>query len=51
MIVAAAARADLADYVKKPEAAFAWKLKDKIVSDKGTIYDLELTSQTWHDIV
>jgi PhoPQ-activated pathogenicity-related protein len=45
------ARADLQDYVKRPEPAYAWKLKDKIPAPGGgTVYDLELVSQTWHDI-
>ena len=45
------ARADLLDYVKKPEPKFAWKLKDKTVTDGATIYDLELTSQEWQKIL
>ncbi len=49
-LVATPARADLADYVKRPEPKFAWKLKDKIESTDGVIYDLELTSQVWQDI-
>ena len=46
----AAARADLLDYVQKPEPHYAWKLKQKIDSPLGVIYDLELTSQTWEGI-
>jgi len=46
----AAARADLLDYVQKPEPHFAWKLKQKIDGPLGVIYDLELTSQTWEGI-
>ena len=42
-----AARADLFEYVKKSEPAFTWKLKEKIDHPDGTIYDLQLTSQTW----
>jgi PhoPQ-activated pathogenicity-related protein len=45
-----AARADLFDYVKKPDDSFAWKLKEKINHPAGTIYDLELVSQTWQGI-
>jgi PhoPQ-activated pathogenicity-related protein len=45
------ARADLHDYVTRPEPAYAWKLKEKVpVPGGGTLYDLELVSQTWHDI-
>ena len=44
------ARADLLDYVKKPEPHFAWKLKQKIDGPLGAIYDMELTSQTWEGI-
>jgi PhoPQ-activated pathogenicity-related protein len=46
----AAARADLLDYVKKPDASFAWKLKEKIKHADGDVYDLELVSQTWQGI-
>jgi PhoPQ-activated pathogenicity-related protein len=47
---AAPARADLHDYVTRPEPAYHWDLKQKIDDPRGTIYDLELVSQTWHDI-
>src|SRR5262249_42672262 len=50
LAVAAGARADLAGYVSKPDATFAWKLVQKIDHPDGVIYDLELTSQTWQDI-
>ena len=43
-------RADLLDYVKKPEPHFAWKLKGKTETPFGVIYDLELTSQTWEGV-
>jgi PhoPQ-activated pathogenicity-related protein len=51
----ASAQADLPAYIKKPEPQFAWKLKGKqdILAGTqlaGTAYDLELTSQVWHDI-
>src|SRR6266705_2440734 len=49
-LVALPARADLLEYVKKTEPKYSWKLKEKIKNDQGTIYDLHLTSQTWHDI-
>ncbi len=41
---------DLTDYVGKEDTSFAWKLADKTVSDTGTVYTLDLVSQTWHDI-
>lgn len=43
-------RADLFDYVKKPDDSFAWKLKEKIKHPQGDVYDLELVSQTWQGI-
>jgi PhoPQ-activated pathogenicity-related protein len=49
-LLPSAARADLAEYLRKPEPAFAWKQKAKIERDEGTIYDLHLTSQTWQGI-
>ena len=50
LVPLSAARADLLEYVQKPEAHFAWKLKQKIDSPLGAIYDIELTSQTWEGI-
>ena len=41
---------DLADYVSKPDPSFSWKLTSKIETPAGTIYDLHVVSQTWHDI-
>ncbi len=44
-------RADLAAYVKKPEPKFSWKLKSNHTTPLvGTVYDIELVSQEWHDI-
>ena len=40
----------LVDYVTKKDPAFAWKLTGKTDSAAGTVYDLELTSQTWQGI-
>jgi PhoPQ-activated pathogenicity-related protein len=45
-----AARADLLDYVKKPDPVFAWKLKAKTAHPEGTVYDLHLVSQEWQGI-
>src|SRR5262249_6977682 len=49
-VAATSARADLPDYLKKPEAAYTWSLKEKIAHPDGTIYDLRMVSQTWQDI-
>jgi PhoPQ-activated pathogenicity-related protein len=48
---AAPARADLAEYVKKPDDAFSWKLKHKDDVNGNRIYGIDLVSQKWHDIV
>ncbi len=49
-LVAGSARADLLEYVKKPDPSFEWKLKTKTENDLGTVYDLHLVSQTWQTI-
>jgi PhoPQ-activated pathogenicity-related protein len=41
---------DLVDYVRKQDASFAWKMKNKTETNSGTIYEIDLTSQTWHEI-
>jgi PhoPQ-activated pathogenicity-related protein len=41
----------LQEYVAKPDYSFAWKLAGKTDQALGTIYDVELTSQTWQGIV
>lgn len=38
---------DLADYVAKKDAAFAWEAKGKIDTPAGTVHELKLVSQTW----
>lgn len=43
-------RADLLDYVKKPDEAYAWKLKEKKETPEGTVYDIHLVSQVWQGI-
>jgi PhoPQ-activated pathogenicity-related protein len=50
LIAPAFARADLLEYVKKKDDSFAWKVKEKINHEMGTVYDLELVSQTWQGI-
>jgi len=44
------ARADLAEYLARPDASFAWELRQKMDAETATVYDLRLTSQTWHDL-
>lgn len=44
------AHADLAEYLAKPDDSFAWELRQKTDAETATVYDLRLTSQTWHDI-
>jgi PhoPQ-activated pathogenicity-related protein len=41
------ARADLGDYVKRPDAPFAWKVEERRSLPGGTAYSLKLTSQVW----
>jgi PhoPQ-activated pathogenicity-related protein len=50
LLGAVPARADLAEYLKTAEPAYSWRLKEKVPNPHGTVYDLELVSQTWHDI-
>ena len=40
-------RADLLEYVGRPDAAFSWRLLDMQRAAHGTSYRLELVSQTW----
>lgn len=40
----------LARYVAKPEPDFGWVLQEKVSVGGGTVYKLELTSQTWQGI-
>ena len=49
-LAAAPLRADLAEYLAEPDASFAWELKSKTEVPNATLYELRLTSQTWHDI-
>ncbi len=46
---AAPARADLVEYVKKPDDAFSWKLKEKTDVNGVTVWEIDLVSQKWHD--
>jgi PhoPQ-activated pathogenicity-related protein len=48
--LASGARAELDDYVKRPDAAFAWTQTGNHTTPAGTIYNLKLTSQVWQGI-
>lgn len=50
LVITLPVRADLHEYVKKPEPSFAWKLKEKKDTPQGTIYELHLVSQEWQKI-
>ncbi|MCX7699345.1 MAG: PhoPQ-activated pathogenicity-related family protein [Gemmataceae bacterium] len=42
--------AGLPEYVRKPEPAFAWKLEKTTKLNNGTVYTLDMVSQTWQNI-
>src|ERR1700722_10096221 len=42
--------ADVTQYVQQPDPNFSWKLQSKKETGAGTIYDIHLVSQVWHDI-
>jgi PhoPQ-activated pathogenicity-related protein len=50
-LIATPGWADLQEYVRKPEAAFEWKLKNKIdnAQSKDQIYDFQFVSQIWQE--
>jgi PhoPQ-activated pathogenicity-related protein len=50
LAAAPASGAELFDYVRRPEPKFEWKLQGKKETPAGTVYDLRLVSQVWHDI-
>jgi PhoPQ-activated pathogenicity-related protein len=41
---------ELTDYVNRADNSFSWKLADKTETELGTVYTIDLVSQTWHDI-
>ena len=41
---------DLVEYVTKKDDSFSWKLASTQTTSAGTIYEIDLISQTWHDI-
>ncbi len=44
------ARADLDAYFRKPEPAYKWSLTKTDQREDGTVYDLQMTSQTWQNM-
>jgi PhoPQ-activated pathogenicity-related protein len=42
--------ADLPEYLARPDSSYAWTLVGKSDAINATLYELRLTSQTWHDI-
>jgi PhoPQ-activated pathogenicity-related protein len=50
LLAAAPASAGLLEYVRKPEPAYAWKLAGSKETPAGTVYDIDLVSQTWQGI-
>jgi PhoPQ-activated pathogenicity-related protein len=50
LLSAVSLRADLLDYVQKPDPQFSWKLQQKSDTPQGTLYDLQLVSQVWQNI-
>jgi PhoPQ-activated pathogenicity-related protein len=47
---ASAIPTELTNYVNAPDNSFSWKLAEKAQNGDGTIYTLDLVSQTWHNI-
>ncbi len=41
---------ELVDYVTKKDDSFSWKLTNTNKTDAGTVYEIDLVSQTWQDI-
>ncbi len=50
LVIPSQVRADLFEYVKAADPSFSWKLKSKQETPDGTIYLLQLVSQTWQNI-
>jgi len=49
-LVAPPSFADLQEYVRRPETAFEWQIKNKIERPGARIYDLHFVSQVWQGI-
>ncbi len=41
---------ELTDYIGKKDDSFAWTLAKVNKTDAGAVYEIDLVSQTWHDI-
>lgn len=51
ILLARPAAADvLTEYLAKPQPRFSWRVAAQVEQDGGTIYELQVTSQVWHDI-
>jgi PhoPQ-activated pathogenicity-related protein len=50
LVCAWPAQADLASYVRTPDSSFVWTLANKQMTGAGTVFTLEMTSQTWQGI-
>ena len=50
LATALTARADLHEYIKKPDDSFKWTVKTSAKGASGTSYAIEMTSQTWQGI-
>lgn len=44
------ARAELSEYVQRDDPSFSWSLEKNDTTPIGTVYHIDLTSQTWRDI-
>ncbi|HEX3149461.1 MAG TPA: PhoPQ-activated protein PqaA family protein [Gemmataceae bacterium] len=50
MFAACPVHAGLDEYIKQPDDSFKWSVKDKTQAASGTMYTLEMVSQTWQGI-
>lgn len=50
LTTAISVRADLHEYIKKPDDSFKWAVKTAVKAPSGTAYTIEMTSQTWQGI-
>jgi PhoPQ-activated pathogenicity-related protein len=47
---ASPSRADLGEYLAQPDSSYSWTVTGKSDAVNATLYELRLTSQTWHGI-
>jgi PhoPQ-activated pathogenicity-related protein len=50
LVTAVSARADLDEYVKKPDSSYSWKETQAVESHGSRYHEIALTSQTWRGI-